>query len=160
MNFFRFLRVLTLVIWLGGIVFFSLVVAPAVFRTLAPVSGGGHLAGDIVNLSLTRLHWTGIVCGVVFLIASATLHKTFLRSEIYFVVLMLILTATSQFSIVPKMERLRADSPGIEDSAPGARSGFDSLHRLSVYAEGGVLLLGLAVVWRVAGNRSNRPYRS
>ena len=160
MNFFRFIRVLTLVVWLGGIVFFSFVVAPAAFSTLTPTPGGRHLAGNIVNQSLSHLHWMGLVCGMFLLISSATLHKSFFRPEIYLVVIMLILTVLSQFWIMPRMEHLRAASPDIEDASPSARSEFDSLHRVSVFAEGGALLLGLGVVWLVAGNRSNRPYRS
>ena len=43
-------------LWIGGIVFFSAVVAPSVFGVLSPVAGGRHLAGDIVNRSLGALH--------------------------------------------------------------------------------------------------------
>ena len=160
MNFFRFLRVFTLVVWLGGIIFFSFVVAPAVFGTLTPVPAGRHLAGAIVNQSLSHLHWIGLVCGGLLLLCSATLHKTFLRAEIYFVMIMLMVTAAAQFGIMPRMERLRAASPDIEAASASARSEFDSLHRLSVSAEGSVLLLGLGTLWLVAGNRSTRPYRS
>jgi uncharacterized membrane protein len=153
-NIFRLIRVLTLVIWLGSIIFFSFVVAPAVFRVLTPIDGGIHVAGDIVNRSLSSLHWMGLCCGLLFLLASVTLHKTLRRAEIVLMIVMLFVTATSQFGIMPRMERLRTD-PGVE-----TRTEFDRLHRLSVFAEGTVLLLGLGVVWLVAGNRSNRPYRS
>jgi uncharacterized membrane protein len=156
-NTFRFLRVFSLVVWLGGIIFFSFVVAPTVFRVLAPLASGPHFAGTIVNQALGRLHWIGLACGALFLLAAATLHKTFFRPEIYLVAMMLVLTATSQFGIMPRMDVLRLRL--IEMEEPTARANFDRLHQLSVAAEGGVLLLGLLTLALVAGNRSNRPFR-
>ena len=158
MNTFRFLRVLALVVWLGGIIFFSFVVAPTVFRVLTPVADGQHLAGAIVNQALGRLHLTGLACGALFLLAAATLHKTLFRPEIYFVTMMLALTAILQFGMMPRMDVLRGRL--IEMEEPTARARFDRLHQLSVVIEGGVLLLGLAALALVAGNRSNRPFRS
>jgi uncharacterized membrane protein len=157
-NIFRFLRVLALVAWVGGILFFSFVVAPTVFRVLTPVSGGQHLAGDIVNQTLGRLHWIGMACGLLFLLTSMTLHKTVQRKEILFALIMLVVTAISQFSLMPRLGVLRARLS--ENEEPAARANFDRLHKLSVVMEGGVLLLGIGVLSLVAGNRSNRPYRS
>jgi uncharacterized membrane protein len=153
MNTFRVVRVLSLVVWLGGIIFFSFVVAPAVFQVLTPVTDGRHLAGDIVNHSLRSLHWMGLVSGLAFIFSAATLHRTLAKAEIGLVIIMLVITAIAQFGIMPRMERVRS-SPGFETS-----SDFDHLHKMSVFAEGGVLLLGLFAVWQVAGTRSNRPYR-
>src|SRR4051812_19155760 len=154
MNTFRVLRVLSVVVWLGGIIFFSFVVAPAVFQVLTPLAGGRHLAGDIVNHSLRSLHWMGLVSGFVLLLSAAALHRTLAKPEICLVIIMLVITAIAQFGIMPRIEQLRS-APGFETSTE-----FDRLHKLSVFAEGGVLLLGLCVVWAVAGTRSNRPYRS
>ena len=154
MNLFRVLRVLSLVVWLGGIIFFSFVVAPRVFQVLMPVTGGQHLAGDIVSASLRNLHWMGFASGVIFLFSAATLHRTLAKPEILLVIVMLVITAIAQFGIMPRMETVRS-SPGYETSAEFAR-----LHKLSVFADGGVLLLGLCAVWAIAGARSNRPYRS
>src|SRR6266704_2118141 len=70
MAFLRFLMLLALVVWLGGLIFFAFVVAPTVFSPgLLPTR---HLAGEIVGRSLGALHWMGIVSGIVFWITVAS----------------------------------------------------------------------------------------
>jgi hypothetical protein len=144
------LQLLPLILWVGGIVFFSAVVAPSVFGVLTPIEGGRHLAGDIVNRSLGALHWIGLVCGIIILMASAFAHRTFRLTQNYLVLVMLVLTAFSQFGISRRMGAIRAESPQLEVATPEQRAEFDRLHRLSTMTEGAVLLLGLGVVWLVA----------
>jgi hypothetical protein len=65
---------------------------------------------------------------------------------------MLLLTLTSQFGIIPRMDTLRA-SMGEIDSVPAdnpARLQFDALHHWSTRVESGVLLLGLVVAYLTA----------
>ena len=66
MAFLRFLMLLSLIVWMGGLIFFSFVVAPTVFSVLP----ARHLAGSVVSRSLSALHWIGIVSGIVFLVSS------------------------------------------------------------------------------------------
>src|SRR5207248_6445340 len=66
MNFLRFLMLLALAVWLGGIIFFSAGAAPAVLHSVSDRA----LGGAIISESLTRLHWMGVVCGAIFLAAS------------------------------------------------------------------------------------------
>jgi uncharacterized membrane protein len=66
MPFLRFLMVLSLVVWIGGLIFFAFVLAPTAFQVLPNT----HLAGSVVGRALGKLHWIAIICGVVFLIAS------------------------------------------------------------------------------------------
>ena len=156
MSFLRFLMLLSLVVWIGGVMFLAFVEAPTAFRPgLLP---SRHLAGAVVGGSLNILHWLGIVSGIVFLISSlaynqiskGTAQPFALRHVL--IVLMLLLTAYSQFGITPRMVALRAsfveiDRVPLDD--PG-RVEFDRLHNWSEKLEGGVLLLGLAVVYLTA----------
>jgi hypothetical protein len=67
--------------------------------------------------------------------------------------IMLALTLISQFGIIPRMDTLRASLPADIDSVPtddSARVQFDTLHAWSTRLEGGVLLLGLVVVYLTA----------
>src|SRR5438445_12478937 len=66
MPFLRYLMLLSLIVWLGGLIFFSFVVAPTAFSVLP----SRHLAGSVVSRSLTALHWMGLVSGLVFLATS------------------------------------------------------------------------------------------
>jgi hypothetical protein len=65
-----------------------------------------------------------------------------------FIVLMLALTAYSQFGITPHMRELRTEMQTAENLSPtdSRRVEFDNLHAWSTRLEGGVLLLGLGVV--------------
>jgi hypothetical protein len=150
----RYLMLLSLIVWLGGLIFFSFVLAPTVFSVLPT----RHLAGSVVSRSLTVLHWIGIVSGIAFLTTSilySRLHAGSaqpLAPRHILLYIMLGLTLISQFGISPKMATLRASLPET-DSVPATdpvRVQFNSLHAWSTRLEGGVLLLGLVVVYLTA----------
>src|SRR5580700_8518047 len=66
MSFLRYLMLLTLIVWLGGLIFFAFVLAPAAFSVLPT----RHLAGTLVGRTLGTLHWMGIFSGIIFLVSS------------------------------------------------------------------------------------------
>ena len=154
MSVLRFLMLLALVVWVGGILFFSFAVAPTLFKVLPT----RHLAGSVVTHSLALLHWAGLVCGVVFAITSMV-HSYLARGAAQplaarhiLIYLMLALTIVSQFMVSPKMAALRA-SIGEIDPVPvddARRIAFNQLHAWSTRLEGGVLLLGLVLLFLTA----------
>src|SRR5579863_6204174 len=154
MSFLRFLMLLSLVCWIGGLIFFAFVLAPTAFSVLPTT----HLAGNVVGRALGKLHWIAIVSGIVYLISSllysrftdGTAHVFAVRHVL--LCLMLALTLISQFGIIPRMDTLRA-SLGEVRAAPidnPERVQFDALHVWSTRVEGAVLLLGLVVVYLTA----------
>jgi uncharacterized membrane protein len=145
MWFLRLLMRLALIVWIGGIIFFAFVLAPTLFGVLPTTK----LAGDVVNATLGKLHWMGLISGVIFLVCSLLYNwqkyvqlRPFMVSHV-FIVLMLAFTMVSQFGITPRMRELRS-SPSIMESSAG-HDEFDRLHAWSTRLEGGVLLLGLGV---------------
>jgi uncharacterized membrane protein len=156
MSFLRFLMLLSLVVWLGGLIFFAFVLAPTVFSPgLLP---SRQMAGSIVGRSLDRLHYLAIVSGTVFLIASmlysriASGNARPLAARHVLIVLMLLLTVISQFAISPKMHAIRAEA-GVIDDLPSdnpLRVQFDRLHVWSEEFEVAVLLLGLVALYGTA----------
>ena len=154
MSFFRFLMLLSLVCWIGGLLFFSFVLAPTAFSVLPTT----HLAGNVVGRALSRLHWIAIVSGIVFLsssllysrITDGTAHIFAARHIL--LCLMLALTLISQFGIIPRMDTLRASlgEVGAASIDNPDRIQFDMLHVWSTRVEGAVLLLGLVVVYLTA----------
>lgn len=150
----RFLLILSLVVWIGGIIFFSFVVAPAAF-SLLPTQ---ELAARIVSSSLRTLHYIGLVCGAIFLLATFLIdlkRATVLRAAMG---LMLLCTAISQFGITPQMQRIRAAVGGSIQALPpqdAGRAAFDRLHQFSVILEGVVLLAGLGAVGILAAEEKN-----
>jgi uncharacterized membrane protein len=154
MSFLRFLMLLSLVVWLGGLIFFAFVLAPTAF-TVLPTA---HLAGNVVGRALGKLHWIAIFSGIVYLTSSLLYSRltdgaahVFAARHIL-LCLMLALTLISQFGIMPRMDTLRA-SLGEVSSVPldnPQRIQFDALHVWSTRVEGAVLLLGLVVVYLTA----------
>ncbi len=158
MPFLRFLMVLSLVVWIGGLIFFAFVLAPTAFQVLPST----HLAGNVVGRALSKLHWIAIISGIIYLISSllysrltdGTAHVFAGRHVL--LCLMLALTLLSQFWIMPRMDTLRgqvADFASVPIDNP-ARVQFDALHVWSTRVEGAVLLLGLVVVYLTAASSS------
>jgi Domain of unknown function (DUF4149) len=163
MSLLRFLMLLSLIVWIGGLIFFAFVLAPTVFNIPA-VLPNTHLAGNVVGRTLGKLHWMGIFAGIVFLASSlfysrlldGTPHVLALRNVL--MGLMLVLTPFSQFWIIPRMDGLRNSVSDISALAleNPIRMQFDVLHAWSTRVEMVVLLLGLALVYAVANAFAHR----
>jgi uncharacterized membrane protein len=147
---------LSLIFWIGGLIFFAFVLAPTAFQVLPST----HLAGNVVGRALSKLHWIAILSGVVFLVSSllysrltdGTAHVFAGRHVL--LCLMLTLTLLSQFWIMPRMDTLReqvVDFASVPVDNP-ARVQFDALHVWSTRVEAAVLLLGLVVVYLTASS--------
>lgn len=160
MSFLRYLMLLSLIVWIGGLIFFAFVLAPTAFHVLPNT----HLAGNVVGRALGKLHWIAIVSGVVFL-ASSMLYSRMVEGVMYpfaarhvLIVLMLALTLLSQFWIIPRMDTLRAqiaDFSALPVDNP-LRMQFDAFHVWSTRVEGTVLLLGLIAAYLTAQQFSVR----
>lgn len=143
----RFLQFFSLGTWVGGILFFSAIVAPAAFTLFS-----SEQAGSLVNLTLGRLHLAGMACGVIYLIVTAAGARTpaaLLRPAPLLVLAMIVLTFISQFWVSGNMEALRLQAGGSLQTLPegsAIRASFDRLHRISVRLEVGVLLAGIAAL--------------
>ena len=153
---FHSLVYLVLGLWLGALVFFGAVLAPIAFSQLPPLfptpAAGIHAAGLVVGGSLVRLHWIGLFCGLIFLIVSvvARAHYRTILPQALLVLGMMLLTAYSQFFIIPQMDTARESVGGnvaaVAADNPG-RQIFDRLHQRSVHVESLVLLCGVAALF-------------
>jgi uncharacterized protein DUF4149 len=157
----RTLLYLALIVWLGAEIFFP-VVAAITFMTLRSDT---HTAGTIVGQLLRILHGMGLVSGTVALALLALapawgLYKPrAAMAPMTLIVLMIALTAFSQFVIIPAMERDRIVAGGAIDAADAAnpnRIDFNKLHIRSEHVEEAILLLGLAAVALVANAETSR----
>jgi len=154
MSFVRYLMLLSLVVWIGGLIFFAFVLAPTVFAVLPT----RQLAGNVVSRSLGTMHWMGISCGVVFAVTSMLDSRVVdgvvapfaLRHLVVY--LMLILTLVGMFGIASRMLVLREQMNPIDavlhDDA--RRVEFNRLHVWSTRIESSVLVLGLALLYLTA----------
>jgi Domain of unknown function (DUF4149) len=153
-NFLKFLMLLSLVLWIGGIVFFGAAVAPTAFAVLPT----HHLAGNLVSRSLGILHAMGLICGIVFL-ASSMIYSYVARGSAQpfaprhiAIVAMMALTLVAQNIVGARLSRMREEMGVIDNVSINdpRRVEFNRLHVWSTRLEGCVLLLGLGVLYGTA----------
>jgi hypothetical protein len=157
----RTLLYLALIVWLGAEIFFP-VVAAITFTTLLPNT---HIAGAIVGELLRILHNKGLIAGMVALALLALapawhIYKSrSVLAPMGLIIVMIALTAYSQFVIIPAMERDRIAAGGAIDTSDQTSPytlDFNKLHNRSEDVEGAILLFGIATVVFVARAESVR----
>lgn len=131
--------------WLGVLVFLAFVVAPAAFGTLERSA-----AARLISVVMPRYHWIGLGLGVAALIGilarrGETVGSWWDRLPLLLVLVMLGLTASSLFSLLPRIESLQdaalaARAAGQERAPVVAR--FRHLHTLSSLSGMVVLIAG------------------
>ena len=156
----RTLLYFALIAWLGAEIFFP-IVAAITFMTLGSDT---HTAGTIVGQLLRILHEMGLVSGVVVL-ALAPAWGIYKPRTVFWpmglVVLMIAVTAYSQFLVIPAMERDRIAAGGAIDTLDLNNPNtvhFNKLHHRSERVEMAILLLGLAAVVFVARAESVKTW--
>ena len=101
---------------------------------------------------MTRMHLGGIALGIVFLLMRLARTRTFaslVSPAALCVVLMIALTAISQYTVSAKMAVLRVQMGSIQAAAADSPllAEFSRLHTISVSLESGVLLAGFAAMY-------------
>lgn len=153
MSILRFVMILSLVVWIGGLIFFA-VTAQTAFSVLP----SRHLAGSVVGAALGKLHWMAVISGIVYLVSSSIYARLSTGAVQLFtgrhilVLLMLALSIFSQSGITPRMHALRTSLGEIDNVPPSdpARVQFNRLHVWSEQIEKGVLVLGIIVIYLTA----------
>jgi Domain of unknown function (DUF4149) len=146
--FLRFVEFLGLGVWLGSDLFLSFVVAPRAFRILT----NRDQAGALVGFALGRMHVAGIFCGLVFLMARLLRTRSLpslASAPALCVALMIVLTATSQYTVSARMADLRVRIGSIQATAADSPllAEFSRLHRISISLESAVLLAGFTALY-------------
>lgn len=151
----RFLHLLALVVWIGGIVFFSFFTAPALFGVLPR-----DMAGRVTAVLFPRYYLLGGTCGAIALLTSvwqgwrAPARDRGRRIETLLLLLMLAMTLYAGLGILPETSSLLSQLHAADDTAgrQAAQRRFDDLHRRSVLLNGMVLVCGIgtlaALAWR------------
>lgn len=137
---------LSLVIWIGGIVFFSFVGAPSLFKVLPP-----EYAGRAVGAIFPKYYPIGYISGFVALAclsisALRTGHWPFVKMLL--LIGMLTLTIYSALVTHPRVRALKEEiqiATGKTDVTQ-LQAEFDRSHRASVINNGIVLVLGLILI--------------
>ena len=149
----RFVHLLSLGIWVGSVVFFSFVTAPALFGALPR-----DMAGRAVSAIFPRYYALGGACGALALLTGLLLGARqpawgrLLAAELVLLALMTGIVVYAGRVVLPEAGRARLALPSLEGTPAydDAKARFDSLHRRSVLLNGTVLILGVVSIALVA----------
>lgn len=138
----RYVYILALVVWLGGIVVLGALVAPTTFDVLQrrDPAAGRALAGDVFGLTIARFHYIEYAAGALLVVTLAGMRLLGPRPAAFGVragilAAMLALTMYSGLVVLPQLDILQ-QAAGVPLSqlpaADGRRVAFDGLHQLSM----------------------------
>ena len=137
----RYLYVVALVLWVGGLIVAGAIVAPSVFGVLQAwnASEGRVLAGQVFGEVLLRLTWLSYAMGVIMFV-TLTLHRLLGARPLRYGVrvgimaVMLVMMLAMGFYIIPQVNAIQAQVAGPVSALPESdarRVEFDKLHGLS-----------------------------
>lgn len=153
----RYLYVVALVLWVGGLIVAGALVAPSVFGVLQAwnASEGRVLAGQVFGEVLLRLTWLSYAMGVIMFI-TLTLHRLLgARPRMYGIrvgimgVMLAMMFATGVY-IIPQVNAIQAQVTGPVSAlaeSDARRVEFNRLHGLSNILFSITAIGGLALCW-------------
>ena len=139
----NFIYLLSLVCWVGSIIFFSFFVAPVVFKNLER-----EKAGELIGIIFPRYYKIGYVCGalVLMVLLLTGIETAGLKGCAWGI--MMLGTLCAGLAVNPKAkiikEKVREAS---ESDKPELEARFKTLHSLSVKLNAAVLFAGLWLLW-------------
>ncbi|VAV84607.1 hypothetical protein MNBD_DELTA01-1817 [hydrothermal vent metagenome] len=150
LNIFLFVHLLSVVIWVGSIMFFSFCAAPAIFKVLER-----EKAGEVIGVIFPRYWLVGYVCGIVgvlSLILIAAYGGGFLPLRFILVLLMMVLGFYSGLVVGRKAREIKSDIKASTDDAEKERlrGRFKKVHAKSAILNMVTLAIGIVVVYLIA----------
>lgn len=134
--------------WIGGMWAVGYLVAPALFGSLGDRQLAGMMAGKLFAL----MGWVGLGCGIyllAFLVARFR-GAALKRAAFWLALLILAMTAASQFGIQPFMAQLKAEALPREVMESVLRDRFSAWHGISSIL---YLVQSILGVWLVLAAR-------
>lgn len=137
----RYVYVLALVVWLGGIVVLGAIVAPTTFQVLQATEPdtGRELGGAVFGAIIARFHYVQYAAGAALLLSMAGMamlgprpRATALRAGL--VAVMLAIAAYSGVIVLGEIDAVQRETGGLTSRLAGddpRRVRFDGLHSLS-----------------------------
>ena len=141
----HFIHLLSLVMWMGSIIFFSFFAAPTVFRLL-----DRQKAGEVVGAIFPKYYGLGYICSVL---AAATLMlspRGMQGPPLIFLTVMTACTFYAGLVINPKARTLKEQMQEHPENREALEPQFKSLHGWSVRLNATVLVFGLGLLWTTA----------
>ena len=137
----RYVYVLALVVWLGGMVILGAVVAPTTFQVLqtSVPATGRELAGTVFGATLARFHYVAYIAGGLLLVTLAAMRVLGPRPEhvgvrAIIATVMLAVALYSGMVVLRQIDAVQLEAGGLPSRLPAGddrRARFDALHLLS-----------------------------
>jgi uncharacterized membrane protein len=137
----RYVYVLALVMWLGGMVVLAAIVAPATFEVLqaSDPTAGRALAGELFGVIIERFHYVAYVAGAALLLTLAGMAVLGPRPRHFavraaIVAAMLAVALYSGVIVLGRIDRIQQEVGTLPSRLPATdarRVQFDGLHQLS-----------------------------
>lgn len=151
----RYLYVVALVLWVGGLIVAGALVAPSVFGVLQAwnATEGRVLAGQVFGEVLVRVTWLSYAMGAIMFL-SLTLHRLLGARPVKYGVrvgimaVMLLMMFATGWWLIPKVNAIQAQVHGPVSALSATdplRMEFDRLHGLSNILYSITALGGLAL---------------
>ena len=163
MAFFRFVGLLALSLWMGGLATLGALTAPVLFEVLAgsDAAGGRELAGALFGAIFERFHHVSWAAGTVLLLSLAGRAALGPRPRhfgvrMWIVTAMLAASVTTALYVTPRIESLRAGASGPVASLPQEdplRQEFGRWHAVSTGLMAFTLVAGIGLMWMEATDR-------
>jgi uncharacterized membrane protein len=137
----RYVYVLALIVWLGGMIVLGALVAPTTFQVLPAIepSAGRALAGDLFGEIIARFHYIAYGAGLLLLVTLAAMAVLGPRPRAFaircaLIGIMLLISLYSGVIVLGRIDAVQQEIGGLASSLPAGdarRTEFDALHRLS-----------------------------
>jgi uncharacterized membrane protein len=137
----RYVYVLALAVWLGGMVILGAMVAPTTFQVLQAVAPatGRELAGTVFGAMLARFHYIAYAAGGLLLVTLAAMRVLGPRPahvgvRALIAALMLAVALYSGMVVLRQIDAVQIEAAGLPSRLPAGdarRTRFDALHLLS-----------------------------
>lgn len=146
----RFIHLLSLIVWLGGMAFFSFIAAPSIFQALPT-----ETAGDVVGVIFPKYWLIGYICSLTTLftlILLANFERTFPVIRILILVVMAATTFYTGLVVGSKAREIKSQIRVIEDGSEKAvlKTQFRTYHQRSIILNTIVMVLGVVFTFITA----------
>lgn len=143
----NFIHLLSLVIWIGMLIFFSLFAAPSIFKVLPR-----ETAGEVVGAIFPKYWMIGYISSIVALgslIYLAYVQNTFPAARIAVLIIMTGVTFYSGLVVGARARAIKKEikAAGTDEDKARLRGEFKKVHAKSSILNISVIILGVLVVY-------------
>lgn len=142
----KYIHLLTAVIWFGGMIFFSFIAAPSIFKVLPR-----EMAGDVVGDIFPKYYIIGCVASLILLGTLYWIGRENFKTILIPLIIMGIMTGMTFYSglvIGPKARSIKAEIRQISDETKKKelKKSFKKIHGVSMAFNITIIILSLIYV--------------